>query len=99
MNYDGTVWYTKDIKNKILQEVCMDYKKLAQQILEYVGGKDNVTGLIHCATRLRFNLKDESKADTKVIQALSGISGVVSKGGQYQVIIGSDVPNVYLPLS
>lgn len=99
MNYDGTVWYTKDIKNKILQEVCMDYKKLAQQILEYVGGKDNVTGLTHCATRLRFNLKDESKADTKAIQALSGISGVVSKGGQYQVIIGSDVPNVYLPLS
>lgn len=77
----------------------MDYKKLAQQILEYVGGKDNVTGLTHCATRLRFNLKDESKADTKAIQALSGISGVVSKGGQYQVIIGSDVPNVYLPLS
>ena len=42
----------------------MDYKKMAQQILEYVGGKDNVTGLTHCATRLRFNLKDESKADT-----------------------------------
>lgn len=77
----------------------MDYKKLAQQILEYVGGKDNVTGLTHCATRLRFNLKDESKADTKAIQALPGVSGVVSKGGQYQVIIGSDVPNVYLPLS
>lgn len=77
----------------------MDYKKLAQQILEYVGGKDNVTGLTHCATRLRFNLKDESKADTKAIQGLAGISGVVSKGGQYQVIVGSDVPNVYLPLS
>lgn len=77
----------------------MDYKKMAQQILEYVGGKDNVTGLTHCATRLRFNLKDESKADTEAIQALSGISGVVSKGGQYQVIVGSDVPNVYLPLS
>ncbi len=77
----------------------MDYKKLAQQILEYVGGKDNVTGLTHCATRLRFNLKDESKAQTKKIEALAGISGVVSKGGQYQVIVGSDVPNVYLPLS
>lgn len=80
----------------------MDYKKMAQQILEYVGGKDNVTGLTHCATRLRFNLKDESKADTEAIQALSGISGisgVVSKSGQYQVIVGSDVPNVYLPLS
>lgn len=77
----------------------MDYKKLAESILKNVGGSGNVSGLTHCATRLRFNLKDESKADTDAIKGTKGVMGVVSSGGQYQIIIGSDVANVYKPLS
>ena len=46
----------------------MDYKKLAEIILENIGGSDNVTGLTHCATRLRFNLKDENKANTEILE-------------------------------
>lgn len=77
----------------------MDYKKLAEQILELVGGKENVSGLVHCATRLRFNLKDESKAQTDALKKTKGVVGVAKSGGQYQVIIGSDVANVFAPLN
>ena len=67
----------------------MDYKQLAQTILQKVGGKTNVAGLTHCATRLRFNLHDEKKADTDGLKKTKGVMGVVASGGQYQVIIGS----------
>lgn len=77
----------------------MDYKSLAEVILQNVGGSGNVSGLTHCATRLRFNLKDESKANTDVLKKTKGVMGVVSSGGQYQVIIGSDVASVYKPLN
>lgn len=77
----------------------MDYKKLGETILEKVGGSDNVVGLTHCATRLRFNLKDENKANTSELKKVKGVMGVVSSGGQYQVIIGSDVANIYKPVA
>lgn len=77
----------------------MDYNQLAQTILKQIGGKENVRTVGHCATRLRFELVDESKADTDVLKAVKGIMGVVSSGGQYQIIIGSDVACVYQPLS
>ena len=77
----------------------MDYKKLAEEILKLVGGKENVSGLVHCATRLRFNLKDESKAQTDALKKTKGVVGVAKSGGQYQVIIGSDVANVFAPLN
>ena len=48
----------------------MDYRKLAEEILQNVGGTDNISGLTHCATRLRFNLKDESKAKTDVLKGI-----------------------------
>ncbi|OOM76700.1 PTS system beta-glucoside-specific EIIBCA component [Clostridium puniceum] len=73
----------------------MDYKKLASTILEKVGGEKNVISVGHCATRLRFNLKDDKKADTDFLKNLKGVVGVVNKGGQYQVVIGSDVRDVY----
>lgn len=73
----------------------MNYENLAEQILKNVGGQENVSNLTHCATRLRFNLKDVSKANTEVIKGISGVMGVVDKGGQYQVIIGNDVNNVF----
>ncbi|MFS0777024.1 beta-glucoside-specific PTS transporter subunit IIABC [Neobacillus sp. 3P2-tot-E-2] len=76
----------------------MDYKNLAATILEKVGGKENVSSVGNCATRLRFNLKDDKKADTEAIKNTKGVVGVVNKGGQYQVIIGNEVSNVYKQL-
>lgn len=77
----------------------MNYKELANKILELVGGKENVNSLTHCATRLRFNLKDDSKANTEELKKTVGVLGVVLKGGQYQVIIGNDVNHVYKPIA
>lgn len=73
----------------------MNYENLAKQVLKNVGGEENVSNLTHCATRLRFNLKDLSKANTEVLKKTNGVMGVVDKGGQYQIIIGNDVNNVY----
>lgn len=73
----------------------MNYENLAKSILEKIGGEKNISNLTHCATRLRFNLKDKSKAETESIKNIEGVMGVVDKGGQYQVIIGNDVNHVY----
>lgn len=73
----------------------MKYEKLAKDIIENVGGKDNVNSLTHCITRLRFKLKDESKANTEVLKNMEGVVTVVKSGGQYQVVIGNHVPDVY----
>lgn len=77
----------------------MDNQQLAKTILRAVGGEKNIISFTHCATRLRFNLKDAQSADTEKLKSTAGIMGVVNKGGQYQVIIGSDVPNVYRELN
>ena len=77
----------------------MDYKALAKTILNDIGGEENVISFTHCATRLRFNIKDESKIDKKQLEETQGVMGIVSKGGQFQVVIGSDVPNVYRELN
>ena len=77
----------------------MDYKQLSKDIIKNVGDVENVSSLTHCATRLRFNLKDDSKAATDILKNTKGIMGVVNKGGQYQVIIGSDVANVYAEIN
>lgn len=73
----------------------MNYPELAAVILKNVGGEKNVSGLNHCATRLRFNLKNNKIPNTETLKNTPGVMGVVSKGGQYQVIIGSDVGSVY----
>lgn len=73
----------------------MDYQGLGKSILEKIGGEKNIEALNHCATRLRFNLKDESIPVDEEVKAIPGVMGVVRKGGQYQVVIGSDVANVY----
>ena len=73
----------------------MDYKQLASQILTSVGGKENVQSLMHCATRLRFQLKDGAKFDTDTLKNTKGVMGAMFTGGQYQVIIGPDVNHVY----
>lgn len=73
----------------------MDFKELAAAILANVGGKENVDKVVHCATRLRFTLKDDSKAQTDVLKKTKGVLSVINAGGQYQVVIGPDVPQVY----
>ena len=72
-----------------------DYPKLAKDILENVGGKDNVTFVMHCATRLRFQLKDMNKPNTEKIKKLNGVIDVIVQNGQYQVCIGPDVAKVF----
>lgn len=73
----------------------MAYEKLVEEILKNVGGKENINGLTHCVTRLRFNLKDEEKANTEELTEVPGVVTVVKSGGQYQVVIGNHVPDVY----
>ena len=69
--------------------------KIAQEVLASVGGKDNVTFVTHCITRLRFNLKDESVVNEDEIKKISGVIGVTRSAGQLHVIIGQNVPKVY----
>lgn len=71
------------------------YDGLAKIILNNVGGKGNIISLTHCVTRLRFKLKDEDKANTDVLKSTDGIVTVIKSGGQYQVVIGNHVPDVF----
>ena len=73
----------------------MKNKQLAESIIEHVGGKDNIISLVHCATRLRFVLKDESKADPEIVKKQVGVITVVQSGGQFQVVIGNNVADVF----
>ncbi|GBU10934.1 hypothetical protein AwErysi_05500 [Erysipelotrichaceae bacterium] len=73
----------------------MKYDDLANEILEKIGGRDNVRSVVHCITRLRFQLKDESIAQTDALKEMDGIVTVMRSGGQYQVVIGNHVPEVY----
>lgn len=75
--------------------MAKNYDELAQDILEHVGGRDNVNSLVHCITRLRFRLKDESKADDEYLKQREGVVTVVKSGGQYQVVIGNEVTDVF----
>lgn len=77
------------------------YQKLAETIVTEVGGKENIISLTHCVTRLRFKLRDESQAQDEIIKQLDGVVTVMKSGGQYQVVIGNHVADVYadvLPL-
>lgn len=73
----------------------MKYGQLAKDIIANVGGKENVSSVVHCITRLRFKLKDEGKANTDVLKNMDGVVTVMQSGGQYQVVIGNHVPDVY----
>ena len=77
----------------------MDYESVAKKILQRVGGKENVVSLVHCMTRLRFTLKDESIVDDEAVKKTKGVMGVMKKAGQYQIIIGNDVANVFAELN
>ena len=71
------------------------YEQLAKQIVSLVGGADNINDAYHCQTRLRFQLKDESKADTAALEANDGVSKVIQNAGVYQVVIGTHVADVF----
>mgnify|MGYP003705092215 FL=1 len=71
------------------------YTELVTDILNHVGGKGNIISVKHCVTRLRFQLRDEAKADTDYLTQRDGVVTVVKAGGQYQVVIGNHVPDVY----
>ena len=73
----------------------MDYRKVAEDILKNVGGAENVKEVTHCFTRLRFVLKDSSKADKAVVEHLEGVISVVEAGGQFQVVCGAKVEKIY----
>ncbi|WP_127545722.1 beta-glucoside-specific PTS transporter subunit IIABC [Paenibacillus amylolyticus] len=73
----------------------MSQEKLAKEIVELVGGEKNVESLVHCATRLRFVLKDDAKADKAKLEKTEGIIAVKENGGQFQVVVGNKVPEVY----
>ncbi|KGT88701.1 PTS beta-glucoside transporter subunit IIABC [Enterobacter cancerogenus] len=77
----------------------MNYPKIAEEVIHGVGGADNIISVMHCATRLRFKLKDTAKADTATLKSHPGIIMVVESGGQYQVVIGNHVPEVYQSLA
>lgn len=73
-------------------------QRMAAEILKNIGGSDNVKNLTHCMTRLRFVLKDESKANDEAIKNLDGVMGLRKQGGQYQIIVGNNVSRTYADL-
>ena len=73
-------------------------KKMAEEILQGIGGKANITSLVHCMTRLRFTLKDESLIQKQQIENTEGVLGTMAQNGQFQIIIGQTVPDVYAEL-
>lgn len=73
----------------------MNHDQTAKEILSAVGGNDNINNVIHCVTRLRFNLKDMKAPNKEEIKKIDGVLTVVESGGQFQVVIGNEVPKVY----
>lgn len=71
------------------------YQSDVERLLQYVGGKENIAAVTHCATRMRFVLNDPSKADEKAIEDLASVKGMFTNAGQFQVIIGNDVSTFY----
>ncbi|MGV3271272.1 beta-glucoside-specific PTS transporter subunit IIABC [Bacillus sp. CIS52] len=76
----------------------MDYLKISKEILQLVGGEENVQSVVHCMTRLRFNLYDNAKADRDGLEQTEGVMGTNISGEQFQIIIGNHVPKVYQAL-
>lgn len=73
----------------------MDYKVLAKNILEKIGGPENVANMTHCATRLRLTLRDTSIVNDQEVEDIDGVINVVNRAGQYQLLIGTEVPKLY----
>lgn len=85
--------YEEQKKENLL--MASKYDGLARIIIQNVGGKENIISLTHCVTRLRFKLKDEGKAQTDILKETDGVVTVIQSGGQYMVVIGNQVSDVY----
>ena len=72
-----------------------DFEPLSKAVLEGLGGADNVSSVTHCATRLRFKIKDASKVNESKIENTESVITLMKAGGQHQVVIGNDVPFAY----
>ncbi len=77
----------------------MNFENQSIDIIKYIGGEENIIGLTHCATRLRFTLKDDGIADIEKIKTIKGVLGVAKNGGQFQIIIGNEVPKAYAAIN
>ena len=75
--------------------MAKDYANIAKEVMKNVGGSENVEALTHCVTRLRFVLKDSSKADKEALENIDGVMKVLEAGGQTQVVIGQDVQQAF----
>ena len=82
-------------KSKKIGRKRMNFDNLATEVIKYIGGKENIAGLTHCATRLRFTLNNQELADEEAIKEIKGVLGVAKNGGQFQIIIGNQVPKAY----
>ena len=76
----------------------MDHSRVAADVLKGVGGEENVKSVVHCMTRLRFAIRDDAKIDKAAVKAIPGVITTAEAGGQYQVVIGNEVPEVYAEL-
>ncbi|RHM68921.1 hypothetical protein DWZ50_18660 [Mediterraneibacter gnavus] len=85
--------FTKNRRNATMAK--KNYENLAKEIVRYIGGVENVNTLIHCATRLRFKVKNIQNVDKKKLEQLEGVITVLDSGGQIQVVIGQHVADVY----
>lgn len=85
-------YQTNQKENRLM---ASKYDGLARIIIQNVGGKENIISVAHCITRLRFKLKDESKANKEVLESTDGVIKIMQSGGQYQVVIGNQVNDVY----
>ena len=72
-----------------------DYKAMAAGIIKQAGGADNIVSATHCMTRLRLVLRDRSKFDTDAVKQVPGVLNVIIQNGEYQVVVGQDVPDLY----
>ncbi len=92
MELTEQAYQTNQKENRLM---ASKYDGLARIIIQNVGGKSNIISVAHCITRLRFKLKDESKANKEVLESTDGVIKVMQSGGQYQVVIGNQVNDVY----
>lgn len=75
--------------------MALDYVATSKKIVEAVGGADNISSATHCMTRLRLVLKDNGRANDNAVQQIKGVKSVIKQGGQYQVVIGNEVANLF----